>query len=225
MGQIAWSYSALASFETCSRRHYLTRISKEVPDPPGEAIKWGNRVHEALEAYLLHDTPLPEGMESYAVLADKIKAKGAEPGADLTAERKICLNESYKPAEYFARNAWVRGVLDVSVKKGTKLFVGDWKTGKVKPDSDQLKLFAALAMSVDPEVNEVVTAFLWVAQGKLTADRFTREDVAGIWNEFLPRVARMESASVTRKYPPKPSGLCRAYCPCTGCEYNGKRGS
>ncbi len=220
---LAWSYSALTSFETCPRRHYLTRIAKQVVEPESDAIKWGNRVHGALEAYLLHGAALPVGMEQFKPLADKIKAKGSEPGADIAAERKVCLNDSYKPVAYFAKDAWVRGVLDLSVKKGSKLFVGDWKTGKPKPDSHQLKLFAALAMESDPDVNEVVTAFIWLQPGTLTIDRFTREDLAEIWQEFIPRVARLQHAVTANNFPPRPSGLCRSYCPVgkRNCDYCG----
>ena len=220
---LAWSYSALTSFETCPRRHYLTRIAKKVVEPESEAIKWGNRVHAAMEAYLLFGTDLPAGMEQFAALAGKIKAKGAEPDASIEAERKVCLNDSYKPVTYFAKDAWVRGVLDLSVKKRSKLFVGDWKTGKPKPASDQLKLFAALAMETDPEVEEVVTAFIWLQPGTLTIDRFTREDLPGIWQEFIPRVARLQHAVTADKFPPRPSGLCRNWCPVGkhNCDYCG----
>jgi len=224
MGQIAWSYSALASFETCSRRHMLTRVAKTVVEPESDAIKWGNRVHKALEDYLLRGTPLPEGMESYAKLADKIAEKAAEPGAELSPERKIALSDSYKPVEYFARNVWVRGVLDVSLKKGANGLIADWKTGKIKPDSDQLKLFAALAFASDPELQTVNTVFLWVAEGKVTAERFVREDATGIWQEFLPRVARLQMAHQSNKWPARPSGLCAKWCPCLECEHNGRRG-
>ncbi|MDI3307513.1 MAG: PD-(D/E)XK nuclease family protein [Acetobacteraceae bacterium] len=220
---LAWSYSALTAFETCPRRYYLTRIAKEVVEPESEAIKWGNRVHQALEAYLLAGSEVPPGMEHYQSLAARIRAKGMEPGAELTVEQKVALNDSYQPVAFFAKDVWVRGILDVSVRKGRKLFVGDWKTGKRKPDSDQLKLFAALAMALQPDVDEVITSFIWLRDGKVDRDRFTRDHVPEIWNEFIPRVARMQHAATTNKYPPKPSGLCAKWCPVgkARCDYCG----
>lgn len=206
---LSWSYSSLTAFETCPRRYYLTRIAKEVTEPESEAIKWGNRVHKAMEDYLLQRTPMPAGMESYQGLADRILNKGGE----VTAEQKLCLDSSFAPTSWFAKNAWVRGVVDVSVKVGSRMFVGDWKTGKPKPASDQLKLFAALTMAHQPEVEEVITAFVWMAQGRVTADRFTREDIPAIWQEFVPRVQRVEHAMQANKFPPRPSGLCRSWCP------------
>lgn len=220
---VAWSYTALTAFETCPRRFFHTRIAKDVVEPEGEALKWGNRVHQALEAYLLHGVDLPSGMQHLARFADRIKAKGQEPGAALAAERKIALDDAFRPVAFFSKSAWVRGVLDVSVKRGTKLFVGDWKTGKPKPDSDQLRLFAAIAMADDPEVQEVITAFLWLQDNTLTASRFTREDAAGIWQSFMPRVARLQHAVENNKFPPRPSGLCRSFCPVgrSRCEHCG----
>lgn len=31
---VAWSYSALTSFETCPHRHYETKIAKTIKEPP-----------------------------------------------------------------------------------------------------------------------------------------------------------------------------------------------
>ena len=35
---VPWSWSSLQSFETCPRRHYLTKISKEVVEPTTSAL-------------------------------------------------------------------------------------------------------------------------------------------------------------------------------------------
>lgn len=206
---LSWSYSSLNAYETCPRRYYLTRVSKEVREPQNESMLWGNRVHKAMEHYLLERTPLPVGMEDYQSLADAILAKDGE----VKAEQKLCLDDSFNPTTWFASDAWVRGIVDVSVKRGTKMFVGDWKTGKPKPDSDQLRLFAAITMACNPDVQEVTTAFIWLAQGKVTADRFTREDIPAIWQDFIPRVQRVEHSMQSNKFPPRPSGLCRNWCP------------
>jgi hypothetical protein len=44
-----WSYSSLSSFLQCPRRFYLTRVVKEVKEPPTQATLWGQEVHSALE--------------------------------------------------------------------------------------------------------------------------------------------------------------------------------
>lgn len=208
--KLAWSYTALTSFETCPKRYYLTRIAKKVKEPETEATKWGNAVHEALEYRVKEGRPLPQGMEQWEPLVQRIISK---QDAEVTAEQQLCLDANLEPTSWFSKTAWLRGIIDVSVKRGNKVFVADWKTGKVKVDSDQLKLFAALVFHHCPDVNEVITAFIWLKEGRITHDKFTREQLPEIWQSFMPRVQRIEIAIEKDKWPARPSGLCRNYCP------------
>jgi hypothetical protein len=50
---------------------------------------------------------------------------------------------------------------------------------------------------------------------------FQREDVPKIWQEFAPRVQRLELAHQENRWPKKPSGLCRKHCPVRDCEFHG----
>ena len=54
-------------------------------------------------------------------------------------------------------DVWVRGVIDIGVIGSDTAYLLDWKTGKHRPDSDQLKLFAALAFAIYPWISNVVT--------------------------------------------------------------------
>jgi hypothetical protein len=216
----AWSYTALTSFETCPRKHYLTRVSREVVEPESEVLRWGNSVHKALENKIKADTPLPTGMEQW----DKIVTKLLNVEGDVFTEQQLALNEQLQPTGWFDKDVWVRGVIDAGVDAGKKVLALDWKTGKVKPDSDQLKLFAALVLHHKPAAEKVLTGFVWLAHGRTTTATYSRADLPGIWNDFLPRVKRLDRAFEENAWPAKPSGLCRGWCPCTGCEFNGRKG-
>lgn len=215
---LAWSYSALTSFETCPRRHYLTKVSKEVVEPQSEEIKWGNAVHKALENRIKHRTPLPESMKDFASLADSV----LNTGGVVEAEQKLALDRNFKPVSWFDKSVWVRGITDVTIVKGDRVFIGDWKTGNPKPESGQLRLTAAMTFHHKPFVKKIINAFVWIKTKTLTTEVFTPDDVPTIWQEFAPRIQRLEIASNENKWPPKPSGLCRKWCPCTGCEFHGK---
>lgn len=217
---IAHSYTSITSFETCPRRHYLLRVVKAVVEPPSEALTWGNTVHKALENRLRDKTRLPQGMASYEPYAAKLEAK---PG-ELLVEEPIALDADLKRVDWWDKTAWLRGKLDVAVVNGQTAGIFDWKTGKRKPDNDQMQLFAALALTVYPEVEKVTTGFIWLQDGKFDKEVFTRDQKFGIWQNFLPRIERIESAHAQDKWPPKPSGLCRAWCPVGRklCEYCGK---
>lgn len=208
---LAWSYSSLTAFETCPKRYYLTKVSKQVPEGQTAAMTWGNEVHKALEYRLVKGAPLPENMKQFEPIAATVAARAT--GGKLEAEQKMALTKDFRPTTWFAKDVWVRGITDFTIGKGDKVFIGDWKTGNPTPESAQLKLTAAMTMHHKPYVNTVINAFVWLKTGGVTKETFTREDIPEIWQEFTPRVARMEHALETEKFPARPSGLCKSWCP------------
>jgi len=217
---LPWSYSSLTAFETCPRRYYLTKVEKVIKEPQTEATIHGNEVHKALEMHLNGERPLPDKYNALRPLADRLRS---QPGKRLV-EYKFGLTEGYRPTQFFAKDVWFRGVIDVGVvgtKTGALL---DWKTGKPKTDGDQLKLFAAAGFAAFPYLERIKTGYVWLAHNKLDTQEFTRDDVPTIWQEFTPRVIRLVNALEKDKFLPKPSGLCKAWCPVpkSMCEFSGK---
>lgn len=215
-----WSYSALTAFETCPRRFELTRVTKQVFEPQTEATLWGNKVHKALEKYAKGTEALPPDMERYGRYVDKILSYEGKR----VVEERVALNKDLRPTKWMAKDVWVRGIIDIGVVGSDRAYLLDWKTGKHKPDSDQLKLFAALAFAMYPWVDNVTTGFIWLKEGKFDKEVFTREQLPEIWAEFLPRLSRVARAYVEDKWTPKPSGLCRNWCPVgkSLCEFCGE---
>ena len=217
---VPWSYSSLTAFETCPKRYQLTRLLKKVVEPQTEATTHGNEVHKALELATLGEKPLADKYKQYQPLVERLRAK---PGKRLV-EYKFGLTRGFKPTEFFAKDVWVRGVIDYALVQPTTAFVLDHKTGKPKTDHDQLKLFAGVAFSAFPYVEKVRTGYLWLAYNKMDTQDFTKDDVPAIWEDFGTRVQRMEHAFKTDNFPPRPSGLCRQWCPVGRklCEFCGK---
>lgn len=217
---MTWSYSSLNAWEQCPRRYHLTRIAKVISEPQAEATLHGNEVHKALENAVGKALPLPEKYKQYIPIVELVrKAPGVKK-----AEHKFGLTSSFTPTDFWAKDVWCRGVLDLQVVTSDTVVVCDYKTGKPKVDADQLKLFAAAAFALHPRVNTVKTGYIWLAYGKLDTETFHRGDEAGIWQEFIPRVRAMDDAIARKEYVPKPSGLCRAHCPIPRrmCEFSGK---
>lgn len=213
-----WSYSSLTAFETCPRRFYHIRVAKDVVDPPTEALTWGNTVHQALEKRLKGEAPLPELLSSFEPYAARVAAL---PGT-LGVEQQVALTEDMQPTGWFAKDVWCRGVFDIVIDQGKRIILCDWKTGARKPDNDQLQLFAALASVVYPKALYFKTLFIWLKEKKTDQALYSKEDIPKLWQQFLRRVAKYEAAHDTGAFPPKPSGLCRRYCPVRQCEFCGR---
>lgn len=217
---VPWSYSSLSSFETCPRRHYLTKIAKVVFEKQSAEMAYGNEVHKALELAVAGSKPLEKRFEQYQPMVTRIRSA---PGQKYT-EEKFGLTAGFQPTTFFAKDVWFRGVIDLNVVRKTAATTLDYKTGKPKEDHDQLKLFAATTFAKFPHLTKVRTGYLWTAFDKITSLDFTAEDVPIIWQEFVPRVRRMEAAEQKNDWPPRPSGLCRKWCPVgkSNCEFCGE---
>lgn len=216
--QVAWSFSALNKFETCPYQFYKQRVTKEFKDEMSAAGLWGDRVHRALDARISEGTPLPTGMQQYETYAKRFD----NADGDVYSERKLALTENLKETSWFAKDVWVRVILDVSVINNDKAVVFDWKTGKRKLDIDQLKLFAGTLMAIHPDVQQVTTGYIWLPDQKVDREVFTRDDTPNIWQHFQQKVSRLKRAHEEDKWPKKPSGLCRKWCNVMDCEFNGR---
>lgn len=222
MSRPAWSYSSLSDFVNCPRKYQKVRVTKEVKDTASEEMKWGLEVHKHLELHVINGTPLPDGHAIYEpVLPLLAKVRSAK---EYFGEKKLTINANFTRADWFAKNAWCRAVLDVGVRKGDTMWVGDWKTGKRRPGSDQLMLAAALVLHTEPQVKTVKTSYIWLKErGTMDTATYTRDQLPEIWQHFMPKVARLEAAFESDKWPAKPSGLC-PWCPVTKqhCEFSKK---
>lgn len=208
----AWTYSQLEKFENCPRQFYHVRVKRDVVEPPTEATLWGGRVHEAMEYRIKDGTALPEGMTQWEGLATKI----ANMAGEKFCEVEMALDENFQPAPW--GNAWTRGIADLLIVNGDKAVNLDYKTGKRKL-THQLMLYAGYTFAIYPKVNTVVTGFVWMRDKKIDKETFTRDQVPMIWQTFIPKVRKLESAYERDAWPARPSGLCKGWCPVKTCEF------
>lgn len=208
-----WTYSQLDAFETCPRKFYHTKVKRDVVEPPSVHAEWGTRVHTALENYFVSGEPLPDGMTQWKSLLDKLAAL---PGEKHT-EYKYALNRNFEPTDW--KQSWTRGVADLVVIYKDKAAVLDYKTGKRKP-AEQLDLYAAYVFAHHPSIEQVTTGFVWLKDKRIDWKPIHKNDLSTVWQSFLPRVARLESAYERDRWPARTSGLCNGWCPVVSCEFN-----
>lgn len=217
----AHSYSSVSKFETCPRQFEYRYILGH-REPQTEATMWGTRVHEALEAKAKGaDGPLPEGMEKMEwAVAPVLKAK--ETGMLVLTEHKIAVDRYMKPVTFDSKQAWLRAILDVAILHGGYAMLNDYKTGKRRP-TWQLQLGALLTFYTYPAIQQIETRYLYLKEtapaARTDKSAYVRATTPTMAGEIFPRVIRVEKALESGKFDPKPSGLCRGWCPCTTCEF------
>lgn len=213
----SWSYTNLTGFEQCPRRHYLTKVKREVKEPPSAEMTWGRDVHKALETRIRGVQALPPSLAYIEPLVMKFTSLHGRR----LVEEKLAVDRNFKPCDWFHPQVWCRSVIDLGIVGEDNAVLIDWKTGKHKEDDDQLRLFAAMAFAHFPYLNRISTAFIWLKDKKMDSNTFLSEDVSNLWKPFMPRVQRMEMAFSKGEWPAKPSGLCGKWCPVTKahCEF------
>lgn len=213
----AWSYSKIKNFETCPKRYWHYDVSKDVKEPEGEALQYGNAVHAALAAALLGE-PLPNHFKNLQSWVDRITTREGK----ILTEQKLAITNEFEPCDWFAKTAWYRGIADVIKITGRVALAIDWKTGKIVEDGSQLALMAQCIFSHHPEVERIRTEFVWLKEDATTRADFARVDMADVWKGILPRVSLLQNAHETMTFPPKPGGLCRKWCSVHSCPHQGQ---
>jgi hypothetical protein len=214
MSEFSFSFSRLNNYETCPFKYLKVDVQRAYSESRDQ-LEWGNKVHAALANSLKTGSRLPDGMEPWQKWPDAIRKM---PG-ELLIEQKYALTRDLKPCEYFAPGVWMRSIADALKINGNRAGVFDWKTGAVKHNSVQLMLSTACVFAYHPEIEKIRTSFIWLKDGEVTHDDFTRDDIARAWPGVIERVAEMEAAAKTMNYPPKPGGLCKQYCPVQVCQF------
>lgn len=226
----SWSYSKLKNFEACPKKHSSVDLQKKYKEAESESLKWGDFVHKGLAGVILNRienkagrvpdiAPIPAGLEPMIPWVDRIMSGDGI----ILVEQQMAITANFAPTEWFGNDAWYRGIGDVVKINGDIGFVIDWKTGKILEDSQQLALMAACLFAHYPELQAVRSEFVWLKEGPDCSSRedFLRSDMPNMWRGLWPRIEVLKHAYETSSYPPKPSGLCKRYCPVVDCPYHG----
>lgn len=215
--KLTHSYSSIKMYMNCPLRYYHQRVRKAVSDPGSEATHYGERIHKFLEERLKTNTDLPQEAKDYETITAAI-ISGIGDG-ELLVEQELTLNIELKPTGWFDDDAWLRTKIDVLIVDGKRASVLDWKTGKRRPDFDQLELYALQIFTHYPQVERISVGFVWLKDKSIDRETYVRQDAAALWEKLLTQINRIEKSLETDIWPARPSGLCR-YCPARHlCEY------
>jgi hypothetical protein len=213
-----FSWTHYDEFNTCPRQFHAKRIAKSVVEPPSEHLAWGNYVHKQFELRQTNNKqPLPDDLKEHEPFMQKLDSLAGQG----FAERKIGLSLSLKPCGFFDKDVWYRGAIDHLQLMPKMAIVTDYKTGKPHSKFGQLKFNALHTFIAHPQVEAVKAQYYWTTSLSTTDTLITRDQMCGIWQEFMPNLRALMEAYKTDFWPAKQNGLCRRHCPVTSCEFNG----
>jgi hypothetical protein len=221
--QFAWSYSRVKSFEACPKKYEQVTILKKYSDNT-EASLFGDAVHKAIAKYIELGTALPVGMDAYRRQVDEatVNATDSEPRDELI-EQQFAITKGGKRCGWFGDEVWFRAIVDyLGFSQGRRrAAVVDWKTGSAKEDDIQLSVNALVVFICFPRVETITSQFVWLKEKWASSITVDRAECARILGLIYPRVQALEHAHSVGEFPPRPSGLCRRWCPVHTCPHHG----
>lgn len=210
------SHTSLSCFVACPRQYEARYVTKEVAFEQGEAAKWGDDVHKALEAYVRDGKPLPSNVAMYQKWADAIRLRAGVK----VIEGAFGIKRDLTPCGFSDPDAWLRAKIDVLILRDGAADIIDYKTGKRKDDPTQLRRYSLLVFAKYPEIDTIKAGYLWLKDGLLPQPvvfyRHQIDDMLAIENKLYEQ---LEASYTTGCFQPKPSGLCNGWCPVTRCEF------
>jgi hypothetical protein len=213
----AASHSFHTAFAQCPSKAWHRYIARDVPVETSDALRWGNKVHAALEAHLRQGDPLPEGLAHYKELYT------FPPGYDWLVEQMLGVRNDGSSCDFFADDVYARGVLDLVVfshKHPNTAMLIDHKTGKVREDPGELRFHAMLLKARYPHLHNIKGWYNWLAICKM-GQVYDLTSTEPEWTRIKTRHAQIAQMLALGEpaFAPRQGPLC-PYCPVTACRFH-----
>jgi hypothetical protein len=207
------SHTFLNDWDNCPRKAARKYIIKDLPrGEQTEQMKWGDEVHKAFELRIKHGTGFPAGMERFEPIAAPLVAAGAQ------AEKMLGIDSHGRSCDFFAKNVWLRGKVDATVRKDERAAIFDWKTGKRREDPSELHIHALLLRAWDSSIVKVTASYVWLQEDKV-GKPYDVSNVMKTMEDICHTADQVERAIETEHFPPRQNPLC-GWCPVFDCEFN-----
>jgi len=197
---MSFSHSSIKTYEQCPLKYKLSRIDK-LKEEAGPAAERGKDIHYAFEQALVSLPVLHEDFEFWYDYVTELREKNVQ------AELTFGITKDWEPCDFNYANVWLRGIFDAIYITEDTAHILDWKTGKSRDYSEQLKLYAAIAFALYPSIKQVTTEVCYIDLKKREAyGTYTREDFTTLKTWIDNRIGKIISDDI---YAPKPSFGCR----------------
>lgn len=197
-----WGFSKLDVFRTCKAKFKYQFIDK-LPQRSSAALERGGEIHEAIESYLNGwSTGLPPELEEWREAFDLIKRE------NFHGEQAIGIARDWRLLpDWFHKDTWLRVKMDAYYRKGTRLQVIDFKSGKYRiPSTDQIELYAIAGLSIYPDIEEVEAEYWFIDTGDFYKKLYKKAELI----ELRKKYEQASDAIYTEgQWLPTPSQECR----------------
>jgi RecB family exonuclease len=195
------SNSSLKLYAGCPARYKFLRIDK-LPEGESDAANRGVDIHKVIEGYVLGTGQLTEPLSYMAPLLDDLRSRRAEP------EVPFSMTRDWEPVAFDDERARFRGIIDLLVPmSATTLTLLDWKSGKERDYSSQLRRYSAVTLEARPRLASIEMGIYYTDLRKSKKHGVMKqgEQVA----ELAKLDMEMTKVENDKTFAPNPSDACR----------------
>lgn len=199
-----WSFSRLNDYRKCPAFAKYKHIDK-LKEPGNAAMDRGSAIHKLAENYS-QGTKKDKLPPELAFFEKEFKALQKRP---VVAEEKWALTAppKWEPTEFFAKDVWVRLVLDCIVPEEHEAEIIDYKTGKpYERNKESLSLYAIGGFQYCPTVKTIKAGLWYLDTGEKTEVEFKREELPKLQKYWVKETKKMLSDTT---FEPTPGNACR----------------
>lgn len=211
--RLVGSYSLVNAYKNCPHQMMHRYIEKDIPFVETKEMRYGNEVHTALELRVRSKKPLPPAMqqwEQFCVPFDSAPAK--------LVEQKLGVTWNMRPCEFFDKEVYFRGKIDLAVINDTRAHIVDWKTGNSKyEDPLELAIGAVLLKAKWSALTRVTGSYVWLKENRV-GEVYDLSDMQKTWLGMKRVMDDIEARKKSGQWDKVKSGLC-GYCSVKDCEH------
>jgi hypothetical protein len=215
---IPYSHTSLNDYSVCPKRFYHRYVAKNAPtssfEKKSEQQLWGIKAHEAVKKRIKIREELPEEFRQFEKLMRPIE----DPNAIRYVEEKLAIREDGSPCPYDAKDAWLRGILDLAMSKALDAAAAptcvliDWKTGKCWEDATELAIQALLYRANRPETLRITGFYMWLRECRPGTLHESIDDTGRTLEAIRGKVKSLEGRVKSGDWPADDGPLC-PWCP------------
>jgi PD-(D/E)XK nuclease superfamily len=223
--RLVYSYTNLNCYENvCPYQFYERYIKKSTPFIETEAMRYGTKVHEAMEHRIAHKKPLHPDFAQWEPFAAPFNGVLTPVQTSrVRCELKLGVTSEGRACDFFDNaQVWLRGKLDVVASDVEKAYLVDWKTGNSNyEDRFELDVGALMLHAANPVLKKIVGNYVWLKENRL-GELYDLSDTRHAWTKVTGIVKRIERDRQTGQFEKRPGPLC-GFCDVKHCEHNKKR--
>lgn len=205
----AWSYSRYALYQMCPMR-FKHEVLEGNKTAESAAMARGQKIHKDIADWLMMKA---EGLPKEVIKHPRVEQVMSElfQIKDKQIEQQLGFTDCWKPTGWFAKDTWLRVVLDVGIMYPDLTYeVVDHKTGKrYGSNDDQMELFAVAVMCQFVPVKHVTTRLVYIDSGEEEFAEFPAHHKQRLIDKWVKKIRPMFEDTT---WAPRPNDKCR-FCP------------